>query len=134
MVYGDLCIVLVLLLSRLFSEVLQFSVVLLNLLLLMQLKISDEKKRGRVMLALARGLDWWRGLDALCGTGRRGYDKRGCCIDDVRRRSVRCDPSKFGGTSRLHNVVFVHRLFNMCLQELPQCYVQTATVSLDHCS
>lgn len=92
MVYSDLCIVLVILLS--FSEVLQLSVVLLNLLLLMQLYlISDEKKRGRVTFALAGGLDRWRGVHALSGAGRRGYNKRGCCRDVVRRRSVRRDPS-----------------------------------------
>lgn len=78
MVYSDLCIVIVILLSWLFSEVLQFSVVLLNLLLLMQLyQISDEKKRGRVTFVLARGLDRWRGVHALIGAGRRGYNKRG---------------------------------------------------------
>lgn len=78
MVYSDLCIVLVKLLSWLFSEVLQFSVVLLNLLLLVQLYlISDEKKRGRDTFALARGLDRWRGVHALSGAGRRRHNKRG---------------------------------------------------------
>lgn len=41
--------------------------------------------------------------------------------------------AKLSGTSRLHTVVFVHRLFDMCLQASPQYYEPTARVSLDHC-
>lgn len=96
--------------------------------------LRREEKRA----CYARISKRWRGVHALSGTGR-GEDA--AVIPVIRSAGAVLDvnPSSevvrniLSGTSRLHNVVYVHRLFDMCLQESPQCYVPTARVSLDHC-